>query len=292
MITVPIIPDNAPFTVEQRSWLNGFLAGMLSRGNSAAPASVAADTKRPLLIAFGSQSGNAESLAKKVAKEANRKGFSARAAGLEALQPADFTKDGNVLIITSTWGEGDMPDNAVSFWDGLNQNGSSPRLAGVNFSVLALGDKNYGDTFCLAGKKLDERLEQLGARRVHPRVDCDVDFDESAKQWSEGALDALLNGDGNTVLQPVDPADVPAVGSPPAREESGWSKKNPFPAKLIANIHLNRGRSSKDTRHIAFSLTGSGLAYELATPSASACKTSPASLMRSSRPANSMPANR
>ncbi len=254
MTTVPLIPDSAPFSAEQRSWLNGFLAGMLSR--SAAPA--AAETKRPLLIAFGSQSGNAESLAKKLVKEANTKGFTAQAAGLDSLQSADLLHKQNLLLITSTWGEGDMPDNAVAFWDSLNQNGTSPKLAGLNYSVLALGDKNYADTFCLAGRKLDERLEQLGACRVHPRVDCDVDFDESAKQWSESAFAALQEGSAG--VSPVQPATADIQSSP--KTEPGHSKKNPFPAKLIANIRLNGERSAKDTRHIAFSLAGSGLAYE------------------------------
>ena len=154
MKIVPLIPENAPFSVEQRAWLNGFLAGVLNRG-AAASGAAPAESKRSLLIAFGSQSGNAESLAKRLAREASGRGFAARAAGLDSLQPVDLIKEQNVLLITSTWGEGDMPDNAVSFWDSLNQNGSSPKLDGVQYSILALGDKNYGDTFCLAGKKLD-----------------------------------------------------------------------------------------------------------------------------------------
>lgn len=262
MKLVPLIPDSAPFSAEQRAWLNGFLAGMLSRGQAGATPAAPARPKPSLLIAFGSQSGNAEGLAKKLAKEANAKGFAARVAGMEALEPAEFAKEKNVLVVSSTWGEGDMPDNAAEFWNVLNSNGSSPKLAGMNYSVLALGDKNYGDTFCLAGQKLDKRLEELGATRVHPRVDCDVDFDELAKQWSEGvwkALEGLGTGDAPTVA-----AESAAVVSTEAKpsEPEGYSKKNPFPAALIANLKLNGERSSKDTRHIAFSLAGSGLVYE------------------------------
>ncbi|MCF7786607.1 MAG: flavodoxin domain-containing protein [Prosthecobacter sp.] len=249
MKIVPLIPENAPFSVEQRAWLNGFLAGVLNRG--AAPNGAAsAESKRPLLIAFGSQSGNAESLAKRLAREATGRGFAARAAGLDSLQPAELVKEENVLLITSTWGEGDMPDNAVSFWDSINQNGSSPRLDGVQFSVLALGDKNYGDTFCLAGKKLDTRLEELGAKRIVDRVDCDVEFDDLAKKWSASAFTALT---GSTA----------PVASTDPEEEAGFTKKNPFPAKLIDNTPLNARGSSKDTRHIGFSLAGSGLNYEV-----------------------------
>jgi sulfite reductase (NADPH) flavoprotein alpha-component len=249
MKIVPLIPDNAPFSAEQRAWLNGFLAGVLNRG-ATAPGAALTESKRSLLIAFGSQSGNAESLAKRLAREASGRGFAARAAGLDSLQPADFIKDQNVLLITSTWGEGDMPDNAVSFWDTINQNGSSPKLDGVKYSVLALGDKNYGETFCLAGKKLDERLAELGATRITERVDCDVDFDDLAKKWSGAAFTALTGTSSETT----------ATAEP---EETGFTKKNPFQAKLLANINLNARGSAKDTHHIALSLAGSGLTYEV-----------------------------
>jgi|UniRef100_UPI0037836763 sulfite reductase (NADPH) flavoprotein alpha-component len=249
MKIVPLIPDNAPFSAEQRAWLNGFLAGVLNRG-APAPGAALTESKRSLLIAFGSQSGNAESLAKRLAREASGRGFAARAAGLDSLQPADFIKDQNVLLITSTWGEGDMPDNAVSFWDTINQNGSSPKLDGVKYSVLALGDKNYGETFCLAGKKLDERLAELGATRITERVDCDVDFDDLAKKWSSAAFTALTGTSSETT----------ATAEP---EETGYTKKNPFQAKLVANVNLNARGSAKDTHHIALSLAGSGLTYEV-----------------------------
>jgi sulfite reductase (NADPH) flavoprotein alpha-component len=259
MTSIPIIPESAPFTAEQRSWLNGFLAGVLSRGTplteGATMSSVSdAAAKEPLLVLFGSQSGNAESYAKRLAKEAAARGFASRVASLDAVQPADLARDKKVLIISSTWGEGDMPDNAQTFWEALNQNGSSPKLDGVCYSVLALGDKNYGDTFCLAGKKIDARLEELGATRVAPRVDCDVDFDEPAKKWSAAAF-AALNG-GHSSHATLEPQPEIIV------EETGWSKKKPFPARLIANYSLNAKGSSKDTRHIAFSLEGSGLTYE------------------------------
>jgi len=256
MNSVPVIPDNAPFSAEQRAWLNGFLAGVLNRGSAAAAVSSPQKATTPLLIAFGSQSGNAESLAKRLAREASGRGFAARAAGLDSLQPADLIKEQNVLLITSTWGEGDMPDNAVSFWDSINQNGSSPKLDGVQYSVLALGDKNYGDTYCLAGRKLDVRLAELGAKRILDRVDCDVDFDDLAKTWSANAFMALSGG---TVATTVTAAPAP-VAEP---EETGYTKKNPFPAKLILNTSLNTRGSSKDTRHIGFSLAGSGLTYEV-----------------------------
>lgn len=256
MSSLPIIPESAPFSPEQRSWLNGFLAGMLSRGTGAVPAGgAAASPAAPLLVLFGSQSGNAEALAKKVAKEAGTRGFSARAAAMDAVNATALANEPNVLLITSTWGEGEMPDNAAGFWDQLNQNGSSPKLNSVRYSVLALGDMNYADTFCFAGRKFDERLAELGATRIHPRQDCDVDFETPAKAWVSGALEALLAAPAVAAVAPV-----PTTAA--VETAKGFSKKNPCPATLIENRLLNGQGSAKDTRHIAFAIPAEGMDYE------------------------------
>ena len=254
MNMVPVIPESAPFTAEQRAWLNGFLAGVLGRGAPGPSPAPATEAATPLLIGFGSQSGNAESLARRLAREAAGRGFAARAAGLDSLQPADLTAAGRVLIVTSTWGEGDMPDNAAAFWGRLNQNGSSPRLDGVRYGVLALGDRNYGDTFCLAGRRLDERLEQLGAQRAVARVDCDVDFEASASAWSAAAFSALMDG-GGKVSAALPP---PAAPEPEPPAEPG-TRKNPLPAVLVESRRLNGDGSAKDTRHVV--LRAPGLDY-------------------------------
>ncbi|MEM6884868.1 MAG: sulfite reductase subunit alpha [Verrucomicrobiota bacterium] len=254
MPEIPIIPENAPFTPEQRSWLNGFLAAWIGEATGQA---IAAEEPAgaPLLILFGSQSGNAEGLAKKIGKQAAAKGFAPRVAGMDAVQPADLAKESQTLVITSTWGEGEMPDNAKDFWEGIN-NGSSPDLKGMSYSVLALGDTNYGDTFCYAGKVIDERFEKLGAKRIHPRADCDVDFDEPAEEWLSGVMEKL---DSTAAAAP---ATATADVATEAKTEEGYSKKNPFPSKLLENRKLNKEGSAKDVRHIAFSLEGSGLVYE------------------------------
>jgi sulfite reductase (NADPH) flavoprotein alpha-component len=256
---IPQIPSNAPFTPEQIAWLNRFFADLFAQGGLPA---MATEPKRPLLVLFGSQSGNSEALAKKVGKEAATRGFAPRVAGLEAVQVADLKSAANVLVITSTWGEGDMPDNALGFWDDLNQNGSSPRLDGVSFSVLALGDRNYGDTFCLAGKKLDQRLAELGASRLVGRVDCDVEYDAAAAEWMAGVFAAL--GTSEVVVGEAESVRVAAAPITPGPEaDDPYSKKNPLIAPLIANARLNGKDSAKDTRHIAFSIEGSGLSYEV-----------------------------
>src|SRR6202795_1060700 len=175
---IPFIPDSAPFTPSQRAWLNGFLAGMYCQTGapSATPQPTAAKLK--LNVLFGSQSGNAESIAKRLVKEAKKQGYDASSAALEKATPAAWAQESCALIVTSTWGEGDPPDNAVHFWEQLTT-ANELKLASLNYSVLALGDTNY-QHFCGFGKSLDDRLEALGAKRIFDRIDCNVDFEEGA----------------------------------------------------------------------------------------------------------------
>ena len=188
--SIPFIPDNAPFTPSQRAWLNGFLAGMFCQ--TAAPAGAALPTaaaKPKLNVLFGSQSGNAESIAKRLVKEAKKQGYDATIAALEKASPAALAQEKCALIVTSTWGEGDPPDNAVKFWEQLKAE-NDLKLSSLNYSVLALGDTNY-QHFCGFGKTLDSRLEALGAKRIFERVDCNVDFEAGAARWQNGIFEAL-----------------------------------------------------------------------------------------------------
>ena len=259
MNSIPFIPDNAPFSPEQRLWLNGYLAGLFSdatlaaralNGLAAAPAAPA----KPLVLLFGSQTGTAEGLAKKASKEAEKRGFKPKLVDMAKYETVDLTKEENVLVITSTYGDGDPPDNAQAFWNYLNAD-TAPPLAHLSYSVLALGDTNYA-AFCQFGKICDERLEKLGAKRVHPRVDCDVDYDGPAKSWTDGVFAALASASGGATATGGNVTeDAPA--------EAGHSKKNPFPARLLANRLLNAEGSGKEVRHYEISLAGSGLTYEV-----------------------------
>ncbi len=212
---VPYIPETAPFSEEQRQWLNGFLAGIFSGvpagvGAGAPTLTAAAPVeKKPVLILFGSQTGNAEGLAKKLKTTAEKRGFAPKLHDLAKVEPAELTKTGDLLLITSTWGEGDPPDNAAGFWEKLAADGH-PRLENLRYSVLALGDHNY-EEFCGCGKKFDERLAALGARRLHPRQDCDTDYDTPAQAW----MDAVLEG----LTKPDDDTPVTARGRGPARRD-------------------------------------------------------------------------
>ncbi len=252
MNSVPFIPETAPFTPEQRAWLNGFLAGLHSSA-PAAPDPATSKNSEPLLILFGSQTGTAEGLAKKVAKESQQRGFAPKVLALNDFEAANLSAASNAVIISSTWGDGEPPDNAANFWNWLNAE-SAPRLENLQFAVLGLGDKNYSD-FCGASKKFDARLEALGAKRLVPRGECDADYETAAKNWIDGLWEKLggtalssTAAAGNGHLAPVKP--------------SGFDKENPFPARLLKNILLNQPGSSKEVRHYEINLAGSGLTYE------------------------------
>ena len=181
---VPYIPEDAPFSGDQKAWLGGFLAGLHSRlatgGGAVAPVAQAVEVK-PLDIIFGTQTGNAESLAEDAAALARTKGFTPRIAEMDEVEMDHLSTMQNLIVIVSTYGEGEMPDNAHQFWEALSAS-TAPRLEALNYGVLALGDTSY-DEFCQAGKLVDTRLEQLGAKRLGPRVDCDVDFEDAAEAW-------------------------------------------------------------------------------------------------------------
>ena len=262
MNSIPFIPDNAPFSPEQRHWLNGYFAGLFSDANlaaramaglSAAPAALA----KPLTVFYGSQTGTAEGLAKKTSKEAEKRGFKPKLVDMAKYETVDLTKEENVLVITSTYGDGDPPDNAQAFWNYLKSD-TVPPLPHLNYSVLALGDTNYA-AFCQFGKVCDERFEKLGAKRVHPRVDCDVDYDAPAKSWTDGVLAALASAGGGVPAASSNGASVTEDLS----AETGYSKRNPFPARLLTNRLLNAEGSGKEVRHYEISLAGSGLSYEV-----------------------------
>ena len=266
MQTVPYIPENAPFNQKQRSWLNGYLAGLFAvteqTGAPSAPCSPENDTV-PLVILFGSQTGTAEGLARRIAKAAGAKRCRAQVVDAAAHATIDWQAARNLLVVTSTYGDGDMPDNAQSFWDWLQSDGAKC-VGHLNFSVLALGDTTYTE-FCAAGKKIDARLEQLGAKRFHPRADCNLDYEPTAAAWMEQALEKLLAlpvpsssfSPSSSIFSPkpneLESAVVAAL-LPPTRE-------HPFPARLLVNRLLNPG-SEKETRHFEISLENSGINYE------------------------------
>lgn len=243
------VPDDAPFTPEQREWLNRFFAQTLAGLPAAGGASPASGPAIPVTILVGSQTGNSEGCAKKVAKAMNGGRFEPEVIDMAQYEKERLPKEKNLLVITSTYGDGEPPDNAADLYEYLLSE-AAPRMEGVKFSVLALGDTEYPD-FCKCGIDFDRRLEELGAERFYPRVDCDVDYDEPFAEWRQGILDALGGGGEATGVADETVEEIP------------YGKKRPFPAAILKNFNLNGGDSPRETHHVELSLEGSGLEYEV-----------------------------
>lgn len=264
--TGSLIPVDAPFSAAQESWLAGFIAGIAAAGKkSQAPAPTTT-----IDVLFGTQTGNAEFLADELVAGARARGLGGRTTALDDVSPEQLAGMSHVLVVTSTYGEGEMPDNAGLFWDAI-QSDATPRLEGLQFAVLGLGDSGY-DEFCQAGKLLDTRFEQLGATRIHDRVDCDVDFEDPAALWAAGVLDriqAQTGADGAPGATAATGAgatsDATAAGgagaSRASRPGSQWNKRNPYRARLVENRLLSDPRSAKEIRHYEFDLGDSGITY-------------------------------
>ncbi|MEA3186186.1 MAG: sulfite reductase flavoprotein alpha-component, partial [Chthoniobacter sp.] len=226
-VSAPFIPDSAPFTSAQRAWLNGFLAALFSAPRDAAPAPAPVTVKTKVCVLFGSESGNAEALAKRLAKAAIGKGYDAAARGLDKISPADLAKEKFLLLITSTFGDGEPPENAKEFHAALFAE-NAPRLEKLSFTICALGDTNY-EKFCECGKEFDARLEALGAKRIFERADCNVDFEEAFQRWQDGIF-GVLDALGSAGVPPAEVAQASSLrpGSDSKLEACAtFSRKNP-----------------------------------------------------------------
>jgi sulfite reductase (NADPH) flavoprotein alpha-component len=304
--------DNSPFnqqqagalnqllgtlTPEQTLWLSGYLAGMRGSAGGSAPvtsgpaanvtpmppkasmASGPAVIDREVTVLFGSQTGNAQHLAADMKKRLEEKEFKVTLSDMSDFRTNNLKKVKQLLIFVSTYGEGDPPDKAILFHEFVLGK-RAPRLEGMRFAVLSLGDQLY-DHFCKTGKDFDERLEQLGATRIHARTDCDVDFDEPAKAWMNGVLDALSGasaaetvspseaGDADDRMDTAAPAELLTAASADGTATAvaaiaapAFTRMNPFTSEVLENINLNGRNSDKETRHLKLALEGSGLSYE------------------------------
>ena len=226
-----------------------------------------ASQPRSILILYGSQSGNSEELAEQAGKACSAHGLNPSVKAMDEIQITDLSSQKRVLVCCSTWGDGEQPDNAEDLWEAANS-GVISSLKGLNFSVLALGDTSY-DLFCESGKEWDAWFEKMGANRVHQRVDCDVDFEGPAAEWTAAVLPlmAAIEDDPNEIDEDssstsVTELTVDSSEIPTKTEKSQWNAKNPYSTKITQNYVLNGEGSGKETRHIVFELGDSGLSYK------------------------------
>jgi len=245
----------------QLLWVSGYAAGLAASSDqpavfasidsAAAEPANASDDK--LTVLYGSQTGNGEELASALVAAATGRGFRATAISLSDYKPANLKRESLVTFVISTHGEGDPPDDAELFHEFLLSK-KAPQLQDLKYSVLALGDSSYVN-FCQTGREFDARLEELGAKRFETLVECDLDYDGPAADWTSRVVSGL--GD---LLESGDAPAAPRLRA--VETTSSYDKSNPFPAEILVNQKITGGSSSKDVRHIELSLEGSGLVYE------------------------------
>jgi len=238
-----------PATPVQRAWLAGFLAGLDAANAPQAQPAAPARPAEPLTILYATESGNSEKLAGDVAKAARKLGFKPASVDMAELDVASLAHVKKLIVIAATWGEGDPPARAVRAYNALMSD-AAPRLDGVQFGVLALGDTAYAE-FCAIGKALDARLAALGATRIANRIDCDLDFAAPAANWIGGTLKLLapeVAPDAKVIT-----VDFGAKAAPDL---------DVVEAEVGDIINLNSSRSGKETYHLELTFNGPAPAYK------------------------------
>lgn len=270
MITGPLSAEQAELadrllaglTAEQRSWFAGYLAGWQAAAGPQPSAGAAlasapgAPAARPVTILYGSQTGNALGLARRLAERAGEAGLAASVQGLADYDSRRLKQEERLLLVTSTQGDGDPPDNAIAFSEWLNSR-KAPRLEQLRYAVLALGDSSY-EHFCKTGRDFDRRLQELGATALHPRADCDLDFEAPAEAWMDGVLAALAA----EAAPPAAASATAAAGGASPAAASSHSRFRPFTAEILEHVELQGRGAGRSTRHVEISLAGSGLTWE------------------------------
>ncbi|WP_432745143.1 flavodoxin domain-containing protein [Methylobacter sp. G7] len=276
MSAAPLLPKNAPFSAEeinilnkvvsrttslQRSWLSGFFAGFEAAQGAQAVSAAAARPQVPLTVLYATESGNAEDLAIKAKKAAQKHGLDARVIDMADADMSLLAKAKNLIVYAATWGEGEPPGRAADFYHALMSD-AAPRLDGVRFAVLALGDTSYTQ-FCATGKAIDARLEALGASRAADRIDLDLDFAKQAVEWTQGALTKLAPADApSTAAVHVDfKSSAQAADENEDADEPLYTAETPLEAEIATLIKLNGTGSTRETWHVELASDAPGFTY-------------------------------
>lgn len=260
------LPESAPFSAAQRQtiasalaglspmqagWLSGWLAGT---GASLPPGTAApAAARTAVTVLYGTESGNSEQLADSDVKKLKATGFDARMLNMADANVPALASIPNLLVIVSTWGDGEPPDSSKAFYSELLAT-TGLDLSSTSFSVCALGDTSY-EKFCQCGKEVDRKLAELGAKRIADQANCDVDFEATHADWLGHVISALKATSVASLVA------APPV-APPVSAPSTYGKNHPFHSPLKRKFLLNGPGSAKETWHLEFDLEGSGMSYE------------------------------
>ncbi len=237
---------------QQLQWLSGYAAGLAAAGTpSAAAPAPQAEAGETWTILYGSQTGNGEGIATRLAEDARARGYTVKLSSLADYKPQALKKETLASFIISTHGEGDPPDDAELFHEFL-LSAKAPGLEKLRYNVLALGDSSYVN-FCQTGREFDDRLAELGAVRLSPIVECDVDYQDAARQWAEATFDALPEPSNAASVVP----QLRAVPDAPV-----FDRDNPYLAEVQTVQRITGRDSTKSVYHVELSLEDSGLTYE------------------------------
>lgn len=241
---------------QQLAWVSGYLYGLSQSGvQSVATSAAVAAPSGSLTILYGSQTGNAKGVASAIQAQAKAHGLPVTLTSMADYKPKQIKKESHLLVVVSTYGEGEPPESAVDLFEQLKK-GKIGKLEGLKFAVLGLGDSSY-EFFCQTGKDFDDFLSKAGAERIHELASLDVDYQEAASAWGEQAVNAVAATlSAGAATASVAGSVQQAVG------HSQYHKENPFPARLSVNQKITGRDSTKDIRHIEINLEESGITYQ------------------------------
>ncbi|CAA0136525.1 Nitrate reductase [Mycolicibacterium vanbaalenii] len=247
---VPVLPAAAPIGRHARLWVDGLLAGRYSRAGDAGPGVDSTAETGPLVL-WASQTGNAEEFAGKLGDRLR----GARLLAMDDIALSDLGQAGEVVIVTSTFGDGGPPDNGADFWERL-ESPQAPSLTGVRYTVLGIGDRSY-DNFCGHAKALDTRLSELGATRVLDRAECEAYDDQPLAQWADAVVDVMTSSSATAEVAPQVPEPEPATPAGPV----WFTRAHPITAPLCRNTRLTPASAAKDVRQLGFDISEHDVTY-------------------------------
>ncbi|HEX2213010.1 MAG TPA: bifunctional nitrate reductase/sulfite reductase flavoprotein subunit alpha, partial [Mycobacterium sp.] len=236
----PALPDSAPVSAEVRHWINGLLARQ-----SVEPLDEAPRVADAPLVLWASQTGNAEDFAARLAERLG----GASLVNMDDLALADLAAARDVLVITSTFGDGGPPDNGARFWDRL-ESADAPALDGVRYAVLGIGDRSYDD-FCGHARAIDRRLTALGAARLLERAECEVHDEEPMRRWADDVT-ALVNPSAT---------DAVTTTTRPTVDIQPFTRSRPIVVPLSRNVVLTGPASPKEVRQFGFDISQHDVSY-------------------------------